>query len=160
MNKQRELIEQRHENAQTVALHYLRVVLGQSAIITTEKTGSALYGYTDNPGDYDILARVPSNAPLSELVSALVNAGWKDCAHVADSPEYENEDGTYGEKWVAVRRNEVNIIITNDDVWYIRMQAAAMFVKHHPSFRDWVGTPPCKDDIRQVFRMVRDGMAD
>lgn len=125
------------------------------ATLECRKTGSAYYGDI-NPADYDVLVLVSKDTDLKRLAGkmrdGLHGIGWEDCAHRSDTPEYENEENDYYDKWVAIRKGDANAIITSDKVWFYRSLACAVYCKNGEDmlFAD-------KDERIEMFRLIRDG---
>jgi hypothetical protein len=121
------------------------ITLPRSAgAITQSRTGSS---YTCDPPvdntdvDYLVLVR-----DLWQAVAALRDFGWTLCEGKDGSYE---EDDTYSLDWYAVRKGNLNLILTGDPRWYQRAVQATTICKKHNVLD--------KDDRIIVFRWVRDG---
>lgn len=118
------------------------------------KSGSAYYG-KENPPDYDIVVRL-LNCNLSNWIGLMKGLGWSDCAEDAECIPSGGDERTpgYGLVWCSVRKDDVNIIATTEDVWFYREQAATELVR---KFALEDGEPLPKEEVIELFRLVRDG---
>ena len=113
-------------------------------VITQSRTGSS---YTCDPPvdntDVDYLVLVQD---LWHAIEVLGDTGWTLCQ--GEDGAYEDDD-TYSLDWYAVRRLNLNLILTADPSWYQRAVRATGECRLH-NILD-------KVDRIIVFRWVRDG---
>lgn len=78
-------------------------------IIDACLTGSAFCTTVENPGDLDVVILV---SDMVAAARAMQNLGWEDCAgsHYEPAPGEPN--------WGAYRHGRVNVIFTDDPLWY------------------------------------------
>ena len=113
-------------------------------VITQSRTGSS---YTCDPPvndtDVDYLVLVQY---LWDAILVLKDTGWILCEGKEGAYEDDND---YSITWYAVRRQNLNLILTADPGWYQRAVQATTICKRH-NILD-------KDDRIIVFRWIRDG---
>lgn len=104
-------------------------------VIDSALIGSAMY--LPNPADIDFLVLIEDNA--MNRAKDMEGDGWGKCG------EYDSEEGV----WCAIRRKEVNLILTHDPGRFARFKTSmevckALHLEH-------------KEDRIAVCQIVRDG---
>lgn len=72
--------------------------------------------------------------------------GWEDCLHEDARSQYNMEEGC-GMYWIAVRKGKVNLIVTNDEAYYLRSVGATLLCKQL-NLQD-------KDERIKLFRSIK-----
>lgn len=106
-------------------------------VLDFELIGSATY--IPEPSDVDFAVMLSANEDAMEYATQLCSVGWDICG------DYDAKDG----KWCAVRRGDINFMLTHDFGFFERYKAAmevckALRLQH-------------KQDRIAVCRIVRDG---
>ena len=94
--------------------HYLVDIHG--TIIRQFPTGSRVTTHAAAESDYDYVVFVRN---ASEAHEALLGAGWSVCGN----DEYEND------RYLAYRKGEVNLLVSDDRVYIAAMEAATTLLR-------------------------------
>lgn len=137
-------------------------------VANARPTGSAYYGAAD-PNDYDVLVlvgEIVAESPdveygltdLETLSAKLAAIGWADCADLeGNTSGGDTDDHTYYETWIAARKGQHNMIVTDDLAFFYRHAAATELVAAMCAEQQRV-LP--KGKVIELFRWVRDGHND
>lgn len=127
-----------------------------SQVKAWHRTGSSYTVYppvTNTDVDFLILLREDEREYLDQFLSNATvewpGGYWTLCSkRTEEGQAIYNEDPNYSETWYALRRGNLNLIVTIDVAWYLRAIAATELCK--------VLNLRSKDDRIVVFRCVRD----
>jgi hypothetical protein len=123
-------------------------------VLRWARTGSSYTCYPPvTTTDVDWLVLLRHDEDLMEFCDSLMRAGWHDC--LVDDPaikeSYKN-DPAYGTLWLALRKDEHNIMITTSQTWWLRALAATELCRRL--------NVRSKDDRIAIFRCIRDNVFD
>jgi hypothetical protein len=104
--------------------------------------GSAMYMPAEACNDVDFAVLTRDGVDAMGYLSQLCQSGWDACGE-----EYDTQHGTWG----AVRRDNINLMVTHDRAWFERYKTAMQVCKVLRLTR--------KDDRIAVCRVVRDGLS-
>lgn len=104
--------------------------------------GSAMYMPAEACGDVDFAVLLKDGEDALRYLSELAVQGWSHCGE-----EYDTQHGTWG----AVRRDNLNLMVTHDRAWFERYKVAMQVCK--------VLRLTNKEDRIAVCRVVRDGLS-
>jgi hypothetical protein len=103
--------------------------------------GSAMYLPAEQCHDVDFAVLTKDGVDAMGYLNRLAFDGWDHCGE-----EYDTQHGTWG----AVRRGNLNLMVTHDRAWYERYLTAMQVCK--------VLKLTNKEDRIAVCRVVRDGL--
>lgn len=104
--------------------------------------GSAMYLPAEECRDVDFAVLLAEGEEAMAYIGGLTVNGWSHCGE-----EYDTQHGTWG----AVRRDNLNLMVTHDRGWYERYLTAMQACK--------VLRLTNKEDRIAVCRVVRDGLS-
>lgn len=123
-------------------------------VIDCQPTGSAYYG-RQNPADFDCIMLLDiQQGDFADLWDGLDSAGWIGCGVEGNTSGGDTDEADFGVTWVAVRRGQMNAILTTDKAFYYRHFAASTMVRAISAEHQCV---PEKREIISLFQWVRDG---
>lgn len=87
---------------------------------------------------------------LSECTAGVPGGHWEPCSQITEEGKLlYAEDPDYSTTWYSLRKGNLNIIVTNDEEWFMRAVAATELCKAL-NLAD-------KEHRIRVFRVIRDG---
>jgi hypothetical protein len=128
-------------NAATATEAELKAMFNRTPVVMHARIGSWQIQHPQiTPKDKDYLVLIPWNKSLLSMVTLLREEGWELCG----KDEYNPEEDCF----LALRKGEFNLIVTNDSAWY-NLSLAAQKVCEHLRLHN-------KEDRVFVFETVRD----